>query len=297
MTMKNSWYVKTRPLFNVILFSLPIILTGFLTLLAFYPGIMTTDSGSDIRDAVLHTNTSEGPPLYRWVIYGLVTIFHKPAVIGLFQIACLAFSFGWGLSLLNRRGLPWGICLAISSLFGIFPINLIYPITVWDDILYCTALLILTIIAYQIIASEFEWLNQPFRWLGPGLTLLAASLLRSIGLPVSTGYVVPSFILITAVKNIGLKKFFYSIGFFLLGYLLVILVIYPMIRFQENRPYRYLYIHHLAAHVANKTPLVDSKRQSLNTLYPLDQWKYNCYSQSTTIYIDRSNLDLFQKEE
>ena len=291
----RSWISQNL---DVLWYSLPMLLTGIIALLTFYPGILTEDSGSHIRDAIFNTNTIPSPPLYTWMIRILIDIIPRPAVIGLFQIGCLAISFGWGMSILKRRGLPSSICLAISILFAVYPINLLYPITVWRDIPYSIALLIMTIMVYQILFSEKEWLNQPLRWLGLGVVALSASLLRSNGLPVSILFMMSLFLFIIIKKKSQLRKFIYSLGVFILGYLIIVFAIYPVIGFQEDHPYRYLFIHHIAAHVANKTPQLDAgERKLLDSLYPLDQWKYNCYSDSTTLYVNGFNLALFKEQE
>lgn len=139
-------------------------------LMARYPGVLTTDSFSTIRqilgldgyDNVMpfwHTVTVElfvdlGLKLFG-DINGAIALFHGAQI--LFTGAC----FGYALMTMYQIGVPVPLLAAAFGLYALMPHNIVYSVTLWKDIPFAGAALLLVTALYRILRgmSRHNWVD------------------------------------------------------------------------------------------------------------------------------------------
>lgn len=128
-------------------------------LLSNYPAVMTPDSLSQYRQvAGMEGYNDHHPWLHTMIIKLFYEVGHILSSNEYFAIACytvvqmvvVAFSVGYVWSTLYELGLKKEFCVAGVVLFAAYPYNLIYGVTIWKDILFTMAVLVLTITLFRL---------------------------------------------------------------------------------------------------------------------------------------------------
>ncbi len=144
----------------VFLCMLPFLLTNF-------PAVMTPDSLSQYRQAAGIEGYNDHHPWMHTMILNLFyeigylltkNIYAGIAFYTVAQMLLVAMSVSYVWSTLYEMGLKKKYCISGLALFVIYPYNLIYGVTIWKDILFSMAVLILTITLFRI--SEFVKLEK-----------------------------------------------------------------------------------------------------------------------------------------
>lgn len=266
----------------MIVHALPMLLVWSLVLLAFWPGLMTWDSlyqwwqmtSGEIND--IH-------PAFHTLLNGFITrIWATPGAVAFFQIFCLSMVAGWGFYLLRRARLPASV-IAISWLaFILWPVNQVFVITLWKDILYSIVLLALSLLFLQISFTNGEYLDRRFVWafLG-GLSALAA-LLRHNGISILILLVLLAMIYWSQARKI--------LPAAALAILLIFLARGPLFRFNQvdTKADSWLVgmriMHYLAAYMDKGIPLDEQSRQAVRVVWPRDiPPDYSCYLADLTV--------------
>ena len=119
-----------------------------------YPGVLTVDSLNQLSQVMGITGyTNHHPWLHTAVIklffnigYGISgNVYTGIAFYTLFQMMIVSLSIGYALECTHEAGLSKGTRLILLSCFILFPYNLMYAITMWKDILFTMAVLVLSI--------------------------------------------------------------------------------------------------------------------------------------------------------
>jgi len=168
-------------------FALPSFIVWFIYLLAFWPGSMSPDSLLQWKQ-VLHGHFEDWHPAFHTMnIWLLTRIKLSPAIVAITQIIALGSTIGWALGVLQRYGVPKTVLWFTSLLFALWPVNGFMVITLWKDIAYSIALLVLAIYVFEIVMQKGAWLAQFKNWFFLGCILALVSLYRHNG-------VIPAFI-------------------------------------------------------------------------------------------------------
>lgn len=128
-------------------------------LLTNYPGVMTPDSLAQYRQAAGISGYNDHHP---WMHTLLIEFFYKIgygitqntysaiAFYTIVQMFLVAVSVAYVWSALYEMGLKKLYCILGIALFLIYPYNLIYGVTMWKDILFSMAVLVLTITLFRL---------------------------------------------------------------------------------------------------------------------------------------------------
>lgn len=124
-----------------------------------FPGIMTPDSLSQYCQIMGIEPWVNHHPWFHTLIMGIII---KPvfAITGneyiaiacytIFQMILVAFSIGYCIECMYEFGFSRGYRIALLLCFILLPYNLIYAVTLWKDIIFSMAVLILTVTTLRI---------------------------------------------------------------------------------------------------------------------------------------------------
>lgn len=124
-----------------------------------YPGVMTPDSLSQYGQIIGSEPKVNHHPWFHTLIIG---VFYKLgfAITGntytaiafytVFQILAVSISIGYSIECMYELGLGRKLRIALLLCFVLLPYNLIYAVTVWKDILFSMAVLVLSITIFRM---------------------------------------------------------------------------------------------------------------------------------------------------
>lgn len=259
---------------KVIWLGVPLLVTAILTLLIFWPGMLTNDSMNQWSEIVSGNYSDLNPLLHTLLLSGLVHVVHSPAIVALFQIVLLCLVLVYGLGFLNRRGVPPAIVIGLAFLFALWPFNPLMVNTLWKDVLYSIGLFAMFIFILEIVLSRGKWLEKKLHFLLLGLSAFSVMAFRLNGLPV-------------ALVSCGVLPLFYrKYRKGLLITLASLLLLWSLVkgplqsRFARSEvstsALNLTLLHHIAAHYDQGTALTASQQDYLNELLPLAEWNYDC---------------------
>jgi hypothetical protein len=146
---------------KIILYALPSIAVFSLYLLGFFPGIMTMDSF--VQWEQMHSNQYNDwhPVVHTWFLKLITQVWDYPAAVAIVQILFMSIVFGYGMYTFEKHGAPKWILYAVTAVFALMPLNGIYSVTLWKDVLYSTFLMLFTILLFNIVKTDGKWLRNP----------------------------------------------------------------------------------------------------------------------------------------
>jgi hypothetical protein len=281
---------ESRTFLKLLYYVIPMVF-GLVYWLAFFPGVMSFDSLSQWDQLSRLYITDLHPAFHTILLWLLTRIWYSPAMISLFQVLLASIVIGYGLNTIQKVShIPGYVLIALGFLFTANPLVGIMDVTLWKDVLYSTAVLLLTIYLFKLVSCDGEWILKPQHYILLGFTLAMIWLVRFNGFPV----VVVSLITIIIIYKKYFKHFVYAS---LITTAIILFVIGPLYTwFNVKREMRFNYgvafIHPVAAYV-NSLPdlanLSDEEKQYLNQMYPLDKtWSYSCYDATIFFYLNVS---------
>lgn len=277
---RKSQIPKSR--FSWLLFMIPMLVVWIFSLLVFWPGIISNDSIFQWQQGVSGELDDWQSAFHALLLAGLMRIWYSPAVVSILQIVLFALAVAWGLKVLADYGAPRPLLWIMSFLFACFPPNWILSITIWKDVPYAIAFLWLTILLIKIVLSEGDWINKPYHWMVLATAVFFVSILRKNG--IVSAFI--SVLTLVLVYRRYWKKFFTATLIALLLFLGVGGPLYDLLNVSrtDSGQTNLIYLHHIAAHISEGTPLRDEESAYLNQLLPLSDWFYWCCYVGTVSY-------------
>lgn len=145
---------------KILLYSLPIVITTTLMFIAFFPGAMTPDSLQQWEQSKTQEFTNWHPVMFTWTIMGLTQIWDSPGIIVLFQMLLFALVVGYMGYVMERFRIHKAIIWSVLILFAIMPVNAVYAIIIWKDVIYSISLLFFTLLLVVIVKTGGEELRK-----------------------------------------------------------------------------------------------------------------------------------------
>jgi hypothetical protein len=253
---------------------LPMIVVWGAYLIAFYPGMMQTDSNVQWGQIVTGQFIDYHPVFHTFLIWLITRIWYSPAAVVIFQILFLSFTVAWGIRVLEEHGFPRWSSWVLAALFAFAPLNGNMVIVLWKDIPYSTSLLLLSLMILKIVLSKGEWLNHRLSWVWLGIVSLFVSSFRHNGLPIP---VVTLILLFACYRNFW-KRITRSLVLFVVLYGLIHGPLYSYLKV-ETPQFGFLQqimMHHISAHINKGQPLSSVENKLAASLIPSNQWGYNC---------------------
>ena len=129
---------------------------GLIYWLAFFPGVMSYDSVNQWDQLSTFKITNLHPAFHTILEWLLTRIWYSPAIISLFQVVLASLVIGYGLNSIRKVSrLPGYILIALGLLISANPIVGVMDVTLWKDVLYSFAILLLTIYLFNI--NQQRW--------------------------------------------------------------------------------------------------------------------------------------------
>lgn len=177
--------------------------------LRYWPGALTSDSMSQVYQASGIISPSDHHPYAHTLIIKLLyslgnSVFGSSnagvAVYSIFQMFIMGFIFAYLIFLLYKSKLatPYIVCFVLF--FAIIPINVIYSFTMWKNIFFSGAVLLLSISIWQLIIRQKEHLPLKTMYLLFVFSSISVSVLQSNGIFITIACI--PFILFVMKKRI-----------------------------------------------------------------------------------------------
>ena len=137
--------------------------------LTYYPGILTADSCVQIEQALgLRNLTNHHPILHTGIIsifinFGIKVIKNINTGVSfytLFQMISMAIMFSIVLRYLSQRDVPYIIRLGSLLYYMFYPINALFSVIMWKDVLFSGIIPIYIILSLELIYNPKEYLES-----------------------------------------------------------------------------------------------------------------------------------------
>lgn len=291
--IKNLIYKNRLLIINfIIIFSLL-----FISFIAFYPAIMTSDSQDQWNQILTGSFKNTHPAFYTWLV-SLLTIFWKsPAVLSVFQI--FIFSFIWTYGIKTVVGIKdkynlfeWIFPTIMTFIVGLFPLNGIFAVTFWKDILYSYILLLYLIWIYKIFIQNINVAKK--QWIILIILSIIISTFRHNGIIVA----------LLLLIMIGLKIYFndkksrkeiikYFLIFFAIYAFISVIFVPHLLKAEKSNPiFSRAPMIHMTGKLLSTDSITDENDLAfLNNIISIDDWKnlYNNYSHNTLMFSGKIN--------
>jgi hypothetical protein len=261
----------------------PCLLVWGVYFLAFYPGMMSRDSLDQWREVQTFHFDDWHPAFDSFAYWVLTRIWFSPAIICITQMLVLASVFAYGMVKLEKRGLPkWGL-VGLTLFFSLFPVNGFYVNTLFKDVPFAIAVLLLGLFTEEIVASRGVWLATARHAVALAVVLALVWLIRHNGL-------------LTSLVTLGSLAIVYTqyrrqLALITLGCgALVFLVKGPLYSaiHVDGRPYALdiLMAHQMSAVLHAGTQPTVQEKEVLEHVLPLAQWKeyYNPFQSDSLVF-------------
>lgn len=272
-----------RKIFDIVYYALPIIIIFTIVLLAYWPGILVSDSMVQWHQAQTG-EFSDWHPAYNTIYISILTkIWNNPGFVLFIQCIILSLCMGFVFTRIEKYyKINKTYLLIFSVIFGLIPLNFNFAVTLLKDTLYSAFILLLTGLIIDII-NDFNFFKNWKKCIALFITLLAIVLTRHNGILVA---LLTSIVLI--IKYRKQKSIYIIFISWLCMYLLLTTVGFKVLNIQEGSyANKYGPISHIMARLLN-TEGVEFSADDLNTLsefVDIDKLKetYNAYNMDYSI--------------
>jgi hypothetical protein len=248
-----------------------------LYLVAFWPGILSVDSLDQWAQLRLLRITPYHPPAHTLTNWLITRLWLSPAAVALAQIAAMTLALCAVLWQCARRGAPAWLRWLTALWLAIVPANGFLTITLWKDIPYAIAHVLVAALSLRLADPEDDALRRPAFLAALVATLTAMAVYRHNGLPVAAAFLVyllivvarrerPRVLAVAALTAVGIVTIQQTIT----------VLFHPgpipaALRYQTP-------IHQVAAVVASDEPIDPGDEALIARLMPLQEWKsrYRC---------------------
>ncbi|HEL2966981.1 TPA: hypothetical protein UL939_001868 [Stenotrophomonas maltophilia] len=268
---------------QTMMLAMPIVLTSLFALFIFYPGLMTSDSLDQWRQAGHFAFNDAHPLLYGLFMVAMRFVWDSPASVALVQLLLFSASCGWLLASLQRlTGTSNRVVWASAWLVALYPLLPITAVTLWKDVPYATAVIALTAFLMTSLSHRNAQRISAGGAAGLCLIMFCAMTLRHNGPPVAFAAALALFFLA--------KKSRFRVVLALVGAIVLMALLKGPVSSVvgiDRKPVSYiLYSHHIAAHLAAhhlpEDPQEKALLRQLNHKQP--DWAYNCATVNPVIF-------------
>ena len=273
-----------------------------ISLLSFFPGLLTSDIVDQIGQAKMNSYRDAHPIFHSFVIGNLAKL-GGIWVPELFQIIIFALIWTFICKKIRKYNSSTKnklFQIIVTFIICIIPLNFIYSIILWKDILYSYAILALMGFLYIGIKEKFRFTNLEI--IGMSISLASIMKFRHNGVPI--GIIMFLIIIITnVIYNRDKKQFILILSSFILT--LILMTIPKWIWGQKSNDNMVggvldsTKVYCMGALLNSDINLEQDEIDFLNKIYDLEKWKTNFDPYNgTPILFDKSyNAKILQTEE
>jgi hypothetical protein len=268
--------------------ALACVLVWSLYLLEAWPGRMSDDSLSQWHQALTLRLDDHFPPLHTLLFRFLGVRFGGPQGLAIVQLLVLAAACGAAVAELVRWRADWRLVGFSAGLWVLLPIHGIYASTLWKDVLYGAACLVLAVVVLARVrrAGDLGWPDD-FAFVA---ALLLPSVLRHNGPAVSCAALLVAWLAGADQRRRVLR----CAVVFALG-MVVLTVAVPKALGVHSQAADFVRIqatHEVAAILASgRAPIAEGDLTLIESLAQRSEWlgRYSCYQTDELYYSDGFN--------
>lgn len=272
--------------------ALPII-SWTLYLSSVWPGVMSNDS-LDQWNQMQTWDFNDWHPVFHTLTNWLITrLWLSPSAIALFQILTLGLVVGWALASLERLAVNRWILWTTSVSFAVSPgIGVLFN-TLWKDIPYSTAILLMSVMLLNLV-SRVE--PPSWRFFGRlGIVAAAIALYRHNGWPVAFATLIIAGVLLRGYR----LRFAFSLTLCAIVYLSVRGPLYTFLQVSGPTQPGLLWpvMQVIGAHTVAGTPISRGDRELLERILPVgNAWPYTCTIADPIAFNSKLNVTLASEQ-
>ena len=268
--------------FDIIIF---LIITVIFTmgLLAFYPGLITSDGVDQLQQAKTGNYIDAHPVLHSFIAGSISQTFGSIAAMGLVQIILFALIWTIGLKTIrkeNNSGVNKFFQVLLTIVVALIPVNFMYSITIWKDILYSYSMLAVVIIIYIGIKNNYNY--NLLHMILVSISLILIMKLRHNGLPIG----ILLFIILLLLNFVKIKNWKRTAMFVLIFVISFVIcsipewVIKPVKGLDTTSAITGQAVYYMGGILNENIELTEEEEDFLNKILPLEIWKetYNPYT-------------------
>ena len=257
----------------------------------FWPGIIGDVSVLAVDELRQGHPTDWHPIIFTLLLSFCIKFFASASSMLIVQILALALLVGNAFSFLNHKGVSNKALIPITCVLALLPTNFLSIITLTNDIPYSIVLMGLTYLAFRIVLSKGKWLESKSNLLLLTAVASLAILFRYNGIP-AVGFF---FLCLLIIYPKFWRKSLISLSIVIAVWLFVSGPFSTLLNVTHDSQGHFdnILLHHISAHVINGTPMTAEESAYLDTLLPLEEWKYSCCSNTAMWANDDFDRDEF----
>ena len=152
-----------------IIYMLIIMLAWLPYFIGFFPGIMSSDSVDQWRQAIGMSTLNNHHPVTHTMIIRFSTLISgdkSPWAYSLIQYLIMSASMAFACVWLRLKGLKKYFVWLVLAFFALHPINALYSITMWKDVLFSVSVMLFTIAITESVLTNGKSIAKPsYFWL------------------------------------------------------------------------------------------------------------------------------------
>ena len=270
------------------------LIVWLLVYLIYWPGIIGSVNITAVNELWEGHPTNWHPLTYTLLVAFCMKYLGSASSVLILQIVSLAFIFASAFSYLQNKGVSKRVLTILSLLIAFLPSNFLSAISLTNDILYSIALLALAFLSLKIYETKGEWLDNKRNIFLLSLIASLSILFRYNGIP-AIGFFFLCLFLFYPHKW---RMSFISAGLVILSWFIINGPVSNALNVANETEGHLdnIILHHISAHVANGTPLSPEESTYLDQLLPLEEWQYDCCTNSAMWANEDFDLDTFHAQ-
>lgn len=234
--------------FDILFYALPILIIFTIVLLAYWPGILVSDSMVQWHQTQI-TSFNNWHPAYNTIyIFLLTKICNNPGFVLFIQCLILSLCVAFTMTRLRKYyNVNKTYLFIMCIIFALIPLNFNFAVTLLKDTLYSAFILLFSGLILDII-NDSNFFKNWKKCLLFFITILSISLFRHNGI-----FVVILTVIFLIFKYRKIKQIYILFFSFLIVYILLTTIGFKILKIQEgNYANKYGPISHIMARLLNK---------------------------------------------
>lgn len=304
-TKKNGNIAKLDKI-DIIIFFMILVIFG-IALLGFYPAIITADCVDQIEQAETGNYGAWHPIFHTAIIGNIAKIFGTVSASAIFQIIVFAIIWTWGCKMLRSENSTFKYKLIqciVTFIVVIIPLNFMYAITLWKDILYTYSFLALIICIYNFIRKDYK--VKILDIILTSLALVCVAKFRYNG-PAVSFVMFAIMLVINFIKQRKIKISSIFIISFAVIYMLAGIPGKALVKSNGNTTsgtnvfgaFNGTMYHTMGAILNTNVEIDEEDKEFLNSILELNEWRkcYNAYTAANIHYNPNIHYDVCSTKE
>lgn len=262
----------TLPKNKILFYALPSIIVWMFYLIAFYPGVMTPDSMNQWTQMVTGEFWDSNPVIHTLLNLFITRIWYSPAAIAITQILILSLIWGYSMYRFESMGYKKVVLYFITAVFALNPVNGIFSITLWKDILYSAFILLFTMNIINVLVDK-HWIDNRKNFIFFLISAFGVMFFRHNGILPFMG----TMILLICFYKRNSKPFIITVGSIIVIFFLIKIPLYSLMKVHPASSSEAFGIptQQIAAVIKEKGYLTEEQKTMINGIMPLDLWAEN----------------------